>query len=119
MKISMLFILIVTFVGIHAEENQKKSLTDYLGQYAFVDENATTDNVLVELHSDSTLKATAAIGSVTLKFIKDDEFEIAEYGGQVLFIRDEEKQNVIGVKVIVPSANIEKDGKKEQLVSAE
>lgn len=107
---------IITLVGVlKAEENKKRNLNDYTGMYSFVDQNSSIDNVKVEFQSDSTLTVVAAMGSVTLKHVKDDEFKVSEYDGQVLFIRDEAKLKVISVKVNVPSFNIETVGTKEQL----
>lgn len=116
-KIFILIFSIITFgVIIKADEIQKGILKDYTGRYTFIDvENSTTENVSVELLSDSTLKVVATAGTVTLKLLKDDEFKVSEYEGQVIFIRDETKLKVIGVKVIVPIANIEAEGKKVQI----
>ena len=117
-KIILLLIFLLTTLGsmIKAYENPTSKLTDYCGKYTFIDvENETTEIVSVELHSDSTLKAVANAGVVTLIYLKNDEFKLSEYEGRVKFIRDESKLNVIAVKVTVPIANIDTEGKKDQL----
>jgi len=120
MKISLFIFSLFIMVGIiKAEENKKINLNEFIGRYSFVGENSSVDIVIVELQSDSTLKAVASMGSVTLIHVKDDEFKVSEYSGRILFTRDNTKQNIIGVKVNLPSANIETEGKKEQLIKVE
>ena len=120
-KILTIVFSILTFAGIiNAVENQKSNLKDYTGQYSFINvENSNLENVRVELHGDSTLKAVASMGEIIMKLVKENEFKVSEYDGKVLFIRDETSQKVIGVKVFVPSVNIEAEGKKEQIETVE
>lgn len=116
--ILLLFFSFVTLGSmIKAYENPTSKLTDYCGKYTFIDlENETTEIVSVELNNDSTtLKAVASAGVVTLIHLKNDEFKLSEYEGRVIFIRDESKLKVIAVKVSVPIANIDVEGKKDQL----
>jgi len=119
--ISILIFLIIAFGALtQAGEIQNINLKDYIGRYAFDNvQNSTIEYVSVELLSDSTLKAVASAGTATLILHKADEFKLLEYEGQVIFIRDETKLNVIGAKVFIPIANIEAEGKKEKMVGTD
>lgn len=112
-NIILVFSIIAFFGILKAEEIKKRNLNDYTGRYTFVYDSSTIDNVLVHLHSDSILKVEANVGTANLVFVKGDEFKISEYDGRVIFIRDTTNQKVIGVKVIVPVASIDVEGKKE------
>ena len=116
--ILLLFFSFVTLVSlINSYEKPTSTLTVFCVKYTFIDlENETTEIVSVELNNDSTtLKAVASAGVVTLIHLKNDEFKLSEYEGRVIFIRDESKLIVIAVKVSVPIANIDVEGKKDQL----
>jgi len=108
------FSTISLFGLLKAEEIKKCNLNDYTGRYSFIHDNSTIDNVLVEFKNDSILRVEANVGTANLVFVKGDEFKISEYDGQVIFIRDTTNQKVIGVKVFVPVANIDVEGKKEK-----
>ena len=115
MKVSLLLILMISFVAVlKADETIKRNLNDYKGRYSFVHENTTMDDVELEVRNDSILKVEANVGTANLIFVKGDEFKIFEYEGRVLFIRDTTNQKVIGVKVVVPALEIQAEGKKEE-----
>jgi len=115
MKNSILIISIIAFFGVlKADETIKRNLNDYTGRYSFAHENITMDDVTLEVRNDSILKVEANVGTANLIFVKGDEFKIFEYEGRVLFIRDTTSQKVIGVQVVVPSLEIQAEGKKEE-----
>lgn len=87
-------------------------LSDYVGRYVFP-YNQAAEEVIINLRNDS-LFATASLGTVQLKYIAEDNFEIPEYGGEVTFTRKDSTKVVSTVKVIIPAASIEIEGKKVQ-----
>lgn len=93
-------------------EIPKRNMKDYVGSYTFVQGNVPVDSVLVKLHNDSVLVAEASNGWAYLKYVKEDEFELSEYNGQVLFLRNDTTRIVIGVKVVILTSDIEVEGKR-------
>ncbi len=83
-----------------------------MGRYVFP-YNQAIEEVVVNLRNDS-LFATASLGTVQLKHVSDDNFEIPEYGGEVIFTRNDTSKVVSTVKVTIPVASIEIEGKKVQ-----
>jgi hypothetical protein len=118
-KILMIAVVISCLMGLIKAENnvQKQDLKIYTGKYNFTLNN-TPESATVELKGD-TLRIVASIGSADLKFIENESFGIPQYGGLVVFLKDETKQKVIGIRVSVPMGNIELEGVKETAETTE
>ena len=97
-------------IAVSKNEIPKRNMKDYVGSYTFIQGNVPVDSVLVKLHNDSVLVAEASNGWAYLKYVKEDEFELSEYNGQVLFLRNDTTRIVIGVKVVILTSDIEVEG---------
>ena len=107
-------IIFALFGAIQAEEKvQIKNMLEYTGRYIFP-ENNMAESLMVE-QNNNLLKIVSSIGSADLKFIGNDSFQIPEYGGNAIFVKDETNQKVIGIKVSIPMGNIDLEGVKEEI----
>lgn len=118
-KLLLIALIIVSLAGLlkAGENDQKQNLKIYTGKYNFVLNN-TPESVNVELNGD-TLRIISSIGSADLKFIENESFGIPQYGGLVVFLKDETKQKVVGIKVSIPMGNIDLEGVKETAETTE
>ncbi|MEN6618132.1 MAG: hypothetical protein ABFC28_01310 [Rikenellaceae bacterium] len=86
-------IILALFGAVQAEEKaQIKNMQEYIGRYTFP-ENNIAESLTVE-QNDNILRIVSSIGSADLKFIGNDSFEIPEYGGNAIFVKDETNQKV-------------------------
>ncbi|MRG46132.1 hypothetical protein GFS24_13465 [Chitinophaga sp. SYP-B3965] len=83
-------------------------LMEYVGTYK-VPAGDDTDLVEVTL-KDGILTATSHAGSAALSGKAGDTFNVEKYGGHIIFKRTENK--VSGIKIDIPSANIDVEGVK-------
>jgi hypothetical protein len=98
--LSVIFILSVLLT--HAKEDVNRE--EYTGRYVITLKN-TISEVEVILQSDGRLVVSSPIGKIILVHIENDCFEIPQYGGLVVFERDE-KRAVTACTVSIPIADI-------------
>jgi hypothetical protein len=74
-----------------ARADGKEDRNEYSGRYVFsaFDSEETVD---IAFREDSTLTAFSALGEVALRYVEKDRFEFPQYGGVIVFERDEEQQ---------------------------
>ncbi len=107
-------IILALFGAVQAEEKvQIKNMLEYTGRYTFP-ENNIAGSLTVE-QNNNLLKIVSTIGSADLKFIGNESFEIPEYGGNVIFVKDVKNQKVVGIKVSIPMGNIDLEGVKDEI----
>jgi len=87
----------------------QNALNEYTGKYNFTEGGQVTEG-LVELKDDK-LVISSERGAASLTRIESDSFAVDEYGGYVAFRRNATKL-ISGLKVSIPSANIEIEGVK-------
>lgn len=104
MKHALLFVGLFMTLAVHA---QKSSLTEYPGTYK-VGTGDDAQETKVELIEDK-LTISGRAGSAYLSMQKPDTFSVDEYGGEVIFLRNNAKQ-ISGIKVNIPAASIDVEG---------
>lgn len=104
MKHVLLFAALVMTLAVHA---QKSSLAEYPGTYK-VGKGDAAEDTKVELIDDK-LNISGRAGSAYLSMQKPDTFSVDEYGGEVIFLRNSDKQ-IAGIKINIPAGNIDLEG---------
>lgn len=102
-KILLFIILAISFSGIKAQV--KIDLDEYIGRYVFPEGNLAED-AIVSIINDSTLNISASIGECDLRYMTGDTFSLPQYGGQIVFIRNEQNK-IESFKISIPMAGIE------------
>jgi hypothetical protein len=87
-------------------------LRQYVGRYAFSLENLV-ETVEITFRNDSTLMAVTPLGQITLTPAGDDRFEFPQYGGVVVFQRNE-KQEITDCLISVAALDVEKIKARKQ-----
>jgi hypothetical protein len=85
--------------------NDRADWQDYTGHYVIATEHLE-ETVEIVLQGDSVLRAFSALGEVLLTYVGKDRFEVPQYGGVIVFERDE-KQTVIACKVSIAAIEVE------------
>ncbi|HEY8916559.1 MAG TPA: hypothetical protein VIM87_08980 [Chitinophaga sp.] len=111
MKYLFLFAGLVLSLSVWAQDT---ALTVYTGKYTFPAGSSITES-LVEV-KDGKLFVSSSLGSATLTRQQADTFTVDEYGGQIAFLRSNEK--VTGIKVNIPAANLDLEGVKADSTGA-
>ncbi|SEM02052.1 hypothetical protein SAMN04488505_103153 [Chitinophaga rupis] len=111
MKYLFLFAGLVLSLSVWAQDT---ALTVYTGKYTFPAGSSITES-LVEV-KDGKLFVSSTLGSATLTRQQADTFSVDEYGGQIAFLRSNEK--VTGIKVNIPAANLDLEGVKADSTGA-
>lgn len=111
MKYLFLFAGLVLSLSVWAQDT---ALTVYTGKYTFPAGSSITES-LVEV-KDGKLFVSSTLGSATLTRQQADTFSVDEYGGQIAFLRSNEK--VAGIKVNIPAANLDLEGVKADSTGA-
>jgi sorbitol-specific phosphotransferase system component IIA len=76
-----------------AQANDQADWQEYAGQYVLSFDNSE-ETVAITLQGDSTLTAFSPLGEVALRYAGEDRFEFPQYGGVIVFERDEKRQIV-------------------------
>ena len=111
MKYLFLFAGLVLSLSVWAQDT---ALTVYAGKYTFPAGSSITES-LVEV-KDGKLFVSSTLGSATLTRQQADTFSVDEYGGQIAFLRSNEK--ITGIKVNIPAANLDLEGVKADSTGA-
>ncbi|MDR2691214.1 MAG: hypothetical protein LBB73_02795 [Dysgonamonadaceae bacterium] len=99
MKKVLLSAICILMILIPAQGSGKADWQEYAGRYVFSVENSA-ETVEITLQGDSTLTVFSSLGEVALTHVGKDRFEVPQFGGVVIFERDEKRQ-VIACKVSV------------------
>jgi hypothetical protein len=105
MKYLFLFAGLVLSLSVWAQDT---ALSVYTGKYTFPAGSSITES-LVEV-KDGKLFVSSTLGAATLTRQQADTFAVDEYGGQIAFLRSNEK--ITGIKVNIPAANLDLEGVK-------
>jgi hypothetical protein len=99
-------LLSIILIGLFAALNAKEEANwvEYTGRYIVALKNGISE-VEVRFQNDGQLTVASPIGKIILVHIEKDYFEIPQYGGTVVFERDE-KQEVTACTVSIPMADI-------------
>jgi hypothetical protein len=86
------------------QANDETDRQEYVGHYVFPWENQ--DEIIeITLQDDSTFTMFSSAGEIKLKYAQKDRFEFTQYGGVIVFERDE-KQEIIACKISVAAINM-------------
>ena len=102
-KILLVIVLCVICSGLNAQS--KPILQEYAGRY-ILPAGSPVDDAIVTVVNDTTLFISASPGESELKHVEDEKFILPQYGGAIIFIRNEEKK-VTGFKVTIPIMEVE------------
>ncbi|MFT4221527.1 hypothetical protein [Dysgonomonas sp.] len=113
-KILLLITLSVVFTTLNAQT--KLNLQEYTGRYIFP-AGSLAEDAVVSVVNDTTLNISASIGESNLEYLEKEMFTMPQYGGTIIFIRDD-SDKIQGFKVTIPMAGIvsleaQKEEKKE------
>ena len=94
------------------QANDEADWQEYTGQYVLSFDNSE-ETVDITLQGDSTLMAFSALGEVALTYVEKDRFEFPQYGGVIVFERDE-KQQVVACTISVAAVDVEEIKARKQ-----
>jgi hypothetical protein len=89
---------------IAAQASGKPDWQEYTGRYIFSIENSE-ETMEITLQSDSTLTVFSSMGEVALTLVEKDCFAFPQYGGVVVFERDN-KQQIIACKISIAAIDL-------------
>jgi hypothetical protein len=112
MKKVLLSAICIFMAFISAQANDKADWKEYTGNYVFSLDNSE-ETVDIKLRSDSTLTVFSSLGEVTLTHVEKDRFEFPQYGGVIVFERNE-KQQVIACKISIAAMDVEEIKARKQ-----
>ena len=95
---------ICIMIIISAQASDKADWQEYTGRYV-VSLNNSEETMEITLLED-TLTVFSALGEVALRYVKKDRFEFPQYGGAIVFERDEEQQ-IVACKISVAAIDVE------------
>lgn len=102
-KVFLVMVLLMPLIQLVAQE--RINLKEYTGRYIFP-EGSLTDDAVITVINDTTLNISASIGESELKYINPETFTLPQYGGTIVFMRDE-ADDIRGFKVTLPMAGID------------
>ena len=109
-KILLLITLSVVFTTLNAQI--KLNLQEYTGRYIFP-AGSLAEDAVVSVVNDTILNISASIGESDLEYLEEETFSMPQYGGTIIFVRDESNK-IQGFKVTIPMAGIASlDAQKE------
>lgn len=113
-KILLLITLSVVFMTLNAQT--KLNLQEYTGRYIFP-AGSLAEDAVVSVVNDTILNISASIGESDLEYLEEETFTMPQYGGTIIFVRDD-SNSIQGFKVTIPMAGIvsldaQKEIKKE------
>ncbi|MDR2804509.1 MAG: hypothetical protein LBB85_02545 [Dysgonamonadaceae bacterium] len=98
------------FVLIYARN--RADWQEYAGRYAFSVENLA-ETLEIVLQGDTALTAFTPMGEIALTYVEKDRFEFPQYGGVVVFERDE-TQKITACRISVAAMDMEEIKAKKQ-----
>ncbi|MDR1121051.1 MAG: hypothetical protein LBM08_09045 [Dysgonamonadaceae bacterium] len=103
-KVLLGIICILGVFIVAAQAGDKTDRQGYVGHYVFPWENQD-ETIEIALQDDSTFTMFSSAGKIKLKYVEKDRFEFPQYGGVIVFERDEE-QEIIACKISVAAINM-------------
>ncbi len=99
----------------------KLNLQEYTGRY-ILPAGSLAEDAVVSVVNDTILNISATIGESNLEYLEEETFTMPQYGGAIIFIRDD-SDKIQGLKVTIPMAGIvsleaQKEVKKETEVDS-
>ena len=110
-KVSLLSVICIFTVIISAQANEKADWQEYTGRYV-VSFNNLEEAMEIALRED-TLTVFSPLGEVALTYVKKDRFEFPQYGGAIVFERNEEQQ-IVACKISVAAIDVEEIKARKQ-----
>jgi hypothetical protein len=105
MKKVLLSAISIFMVFISAQASDKADRKEYTGHYVFSGDNQG-ETLDITLQSDTILTAFSSLGEVALTYVEKDRLEFPQYGGVIIFERNE-KQQIIACKISVAAIDLE------------
>jgi hypothetical protein len=112
MKRVLLSTVCIFMMILPVRANDSTDWQEYTGQYVLSFDNSE-EIVDITLQGDSTLTAFSPLGEVVLTHVKEDRFEFPQYGGVIVFERDE-KQQVVACTISVAAMDVEEIKARKQ-----
>jgi hypothetical protein len=104
MKKVLLSAICIFMAFVSAQTSDKADWKEYTGHYVFSGDNQG-ETLDITLQNDTVLTAFSSLGEVALTHVEKDRFEFPQYGGVVIFERDEE-QRIIACKISVAAIDL-------------
>jgi hypothetical protein len=104
MKKVLLTVIVIGGMFIAAQAGDKVCRMEYAGHYVFPEE-IMIEPIEITLQSDTLLTLFSPMGEIALKYVEGDRFEFPQYGGVVVFERNE-KQEVCACRISVTAINV-------------
>ena len=92
--------------------NNSTDWQEYTGHYVLSFDNSE-ETVDITLQGDSTLTAFSPLGEIALRYVEKDRFEFPQYGGVIVFERDEKRQ-VVACTISVAAMDVEEIKARKQ-----
>ena len=105
MKKMCLFLLIIVATQMNVNAQNKQGLEDYVGRYV-LPAGSLVDDAVITIVNDSVLNISASAGTSDLQYVDGEEYSLPQYGGTIVFVRDE-SNHIKGFKISIPMAGIE------------
>jgi hypothetical protein len=112
MKRVLLLAVGIFMIILPVRANDNAGWQEYTGHYVLSFDNSE-ETVDITLQGDSTLVAFSSLGEVALRHVKKDRFEFPQYGGVIVFERNE-KQQVIACKISVAVIDVDEIKARKQ-----
>jgi hypothetical protein len=112
MKKVLLSAVCIFMIILPLQANDEVDWLEYTGHYV-LSLDSSEETVDITLQGDSTLMAFTSLGEVALTYVKKDRFEFPQYGGVIVFERNE-KQQVIACKISVAAIDVEEIKARKQ-----
>jgi hypothetical protein len=112
MKKVLLSTVCIFMIIVSARANDGADWQEYTGHYVLSLKDSE-EAVDIALRGDSTLTVFSSLGEVALKHAGKDRFEFPQYGGVIVFERDD-RQHVIACKISVAAIDVEEVKARKQ-----
>lgn len=113
-KILLLIFTAMAFLQMNAQKN----LDEYAGRYIFP-AGSLTDDAIITVTDNAVLNISSSVGGSDLNYVEDDKYTLPQYGGTIIFVRDDSK-NIQGFRISIPMAEVENlEAKKENSQSTD
>jgi hypothetical protein len=112
MKKAVLSAICIFMMLIPAQANNIADWQEYTGHYIFSGDSQG-ETLEITLQGDTVLTAFSSLGEVALTYVKKDRFEFPQYGGIIIFERDE-KQQIIACTISIAAINLEEIKARKQ-----
>jgi hypothetical protein len=99
-------------LSISAQANDKADWKEYTGHYILSGDNQG-ETLEITFQNDTVLTAFSSLGEVALTYVEKDRFEFPQYGGIIIFERDEKRQ-IVACKISVAAMDLEEIKARKQ-----